>query len=90
MVYQQSCLNCNPQFQFVITDVPITVNKEKYHIYRLEWHLLHVVTTHLRVTTSSCYSNTETDVETFKRVEANFAALQTALKEIQADNSDKV
>ena len=47
MVYQQSGLNCNPQFQFVITDVPITVNKEKYHIYRLEWHLL-AVTTHVQ------------------------------------------
>jgi hypothetical protein len=29
-------------------------------------------------------------VEKFQRVEDNFAALQAALREIQADNSDKV
>ncbi len=36
------------------------------------------------------YSNTESQVEKFQRVEDNFAALQAALREIQADNSDKV
>ncbi len=36
------------------------------------------------------YSNTESQVEKFQRVEENFAALQAALREIQADNSDKV